>query len=154
MSSPTTDCVVDPSFVSDILFRTEITSNSTFLDLGCGVGNCLIQAALQTGCEANGIELHGPPAALGTSSLPSILSSTTAVLPSHSVSPRAAGKAQVEHYKKRLRLWGVSSGDVTLLQGNFCESAEVRDWIKRANLVLVNNWAFSSECEFLPHPSP
>ncbi|KAG8864286.1 Nucleosomal histone H3-Lys79 methylase [Tulasnella sp. 330] len=105
-------------FISDILFRTEISASSMFVDLGCGVGNCLIQAAMQTGCTANGIELNAPPAALG--------------------------KLQVEQYKKRLKLWGVRSGDVNILEGNFCESSDVRDWLSCADLVLVNNWAFSS----------
>ncbi|KAG9007942.1 Nucleosomal histone H3-Lys79 methylase [Tulasnella sp. JGI-2019a] len=105
-------------FVSDILHRTDIKAESTFVDLGCGVGNCLIQAAVQTGCTANGIELNAPPAALG--------------------------KLQVEQYKKRLKLWGFTAGDVNLLEGDFCESADVRGWLAKADLVLVNNWAFSS----------
>ncbi|KAG8897700.1 Nucleosomal histone H3-Lys79 methylase [Tulasnella sp. 403] len=109
---------LNSGFVSDIAFRTNLRANSTFIDLGCGVGNCLIQAALQVGCTANGIEINPPPAALG--------------------------KLQVEQFQKRLRLWGLNAGPVTFRQGDLTEDLAVREWIAKADVVLVNNYAFSA----------
>ncbi|KAG9048164.1 Nucleosomal histone H3-Lys79 methylase [Tulasnella sp. UAMH 9824] len=108
---------LNASFVSDILFRTDIRANSVFVDLGCGVGNCLIQAALQCGCTSYGIEINENPADLGT--------------------------AQVVQYYKRLQLWGLNAGQVDLVKGDMCNNPAVGEWIRKADVVLVNNWAFS-----------
>lgn len=108
--------------MSDIIFRTNLKANRTFVDLGCGVGNCLLQAALQVGCTANGVEINPPPASLG--------------------------RLQVEQFRKRLRLWGLNAGPVELRQGDFCEEFAVRSWIAKADVVLVNNWAFSAKREY------
>lgn len=112
---------LNASFVSDIVFRTNLRANNTFVDLGCGVGNCLLQVALQVGCTANGIEINPPPANLGA--------------------------LQVAQFRKRLRLWGLNAGSVCLRKGDFCEDLSVREWISKADVVLVNNWAFSAQCE-------
>ncbi|KAG8925772.1 Nucleosomal histone H3-Lys79 methylase [Tulasnella sp. 418] len=105
-------------FMSDIIHRTGLTEGKMFVDLGCGVGNCLIQTALQAGCIANGIEINPPPAALA--------------------------KLQVAEFRKRLKMWGLRSGEVNIREGDFCEDEEVKKWMRQADVVLVNNWAFSS----------
>jgi len=45
------------SFVSRLLSDFRITEKSTFVDIGSGVGNVVLQAALECGCHALGCEL-------------------------------------------------------------------------------------------------
>lgn len=44
-------------------------------------------------------------------------------------------------------MWGLNAGPVTLREGDFTESAEVSEWIRKADVVLVNNYIFSSDRE-------
>jgi len=73
----------------------------------------------RAGCDSYGIELNPPVAALSF--------------------------VQQREFAARLRMWGVTSGSVTLREGDFVESAEVSEWIRKADVVLVNNYIFSSE---------
>ncbi|KDQ19819.1 hypothetical protein BOTBODRAFT_378872 [Botryobasidium botryosum FD-172 SS1] len=119
---PFSDCVygeLNAPFVSDIVYRTGLAPGKNFVDLGCGVGNCLVQASLQSGCNSKGIELQPIPSALGA--------------------------VQLEQYHHRLRMWGLSSGPIELVPGDFCEHESVREWMKTADVVLVNNYAFSAQ---------
>lgn len=45
-------------------------------------------------------------------------------------------------------MWGLNAGPVTLREGDFTESAEVSEWIRKADVVLVNNYIFSSDREY------
>ncbi|KAJ2815758.1 Nucleosomal histone H3-Lys79 methylase, partial [Coemansia sp. 'formosensis'] len=51
-----------PTLVNEFIDRTNITHTSTFVDLGCGIGNVVLQVAAQTGCNASGIEIMKVPA--------------------------------------------------------------------------------------------
>jgi len=106
-----------PRFVHDIFFETELRSDHIFVDLGSGVGNVVLQAALETGCEAWGIEQMANPTRLGA--------------------------AQLAEFEARCKRWGLRPGKVTLLQGNFLGSDEIDKVLKRADVVLVNNQAFT-----------
>jgi [histone H3]-lysine79 N-trimethyltransferase len=42
-------------------------------------------------------------------------------------------------------MWGLSAGPVTLREGDFCDDNEVVAWIRKADVILVNNYIFSSD---------
>ena len=93
--------------------------NKTFVDLGCGVGNCIIQAAGETGCAAIGIEIMDHAAHLGIS--------------------------QVKEFESRMRAWGLSHGPITFHHGDILTLDVVPEIMQRADVVLCNNYAFTAE---------
>jgi len=105
-----------PSFVSDIIKVTGLTSESIFVDLGSGVGNVVLQASLETGCKSYGIELQPTPATVG--------------------------RSQLGEMKRRCRMWGVRMGDVELEEGDMLKSRRVDEMVAKADVVLVNNKVF------------
>ena len=106
-----------PPFSSQIFRDTRLDSSSVFLDLGSGVGNVVLQAALETGCESHGIEVMENPCDLA--------------------------RAQAQEFPARCRLWGLHAGSVSLLKGSFLEDDRVSGILKRADVVLINNQAFN-----------
>lgn len=108
-----------PQFVSNIVSLTGLHSECLFLDLGSGVGNVVLQAALQTGCSAYGIEEREDTAGLA--------------------------KEQLEQLQLRCRMWGVSMGKVELEKGDMTKSRRVDELMSKADVVLVNNYVFSEE---------
>ncbi|KAG2236687.1 hypothetical protein INT48_000684 [Thamnidium elegans] len=52
---------INPILVKDFITKTGVNSKSVFMDLGCGIGNVVLQVAAQTGCEAYGIEIMETP---------------------------------------------------------------------------------------------
>lgn len=106
-----------PRFCSDIFHKTQLNHEMTFVDLGSGVGNVVLQAALEVGCESWGIEMMPNPAQLG--------------------------ELQEKEFPERARLWGINAGKVKLLHGDFTDSSEISKVLKRADVVLVNNQAFT-----------
>ncbi|KAI8983191.1 S-adenosyl-L-methionine-dependent methyltransferase [Trametes punicea] len=105
-----------PTFVSDIIRATGLREGMLFLDLGAGVGNVVLQAALETGCRAYGIEIMPEPAKIG--------------------------RSQLEHFQMRCRMWGVRMGEVELEQGDMLKSEKVDKLVREADVVLVNNKVF------------
>ncbi|TVY42427.1 Histone-lysine N-methyltransferase,H3 lysine-79 specific [Lachnellula subtilissima] len=105
--------------VDRIFDKTKITSDQVFVDLGSGVGNVVLQAALQIGCESWGCEM----------------------------APNACklAKAQKREFKARCRLWGIATGEVHLVADDFTTNRPIQDAMKRADVILVNNEVFSSE---------
>jgi H3 lysine-79-specific histone-lysine N-methyltransferase len=75
---------------------------------------------VRSGCDAYGIEINTPVAALSFK--------------------------QQNEFRARLRMWGLTAGPTTLREGDFVESNEVSEWIRKADVVLVNNYIFSSDC--------
>ena len=110
-----------PSLVSDIIRHTGLHKDSLFLDLGCGVGNVVLQASLQTGCRSFGIEIMPAPAGMA--------------------------KAQLEQLKIRTRMWGVNMGSVELEEGDMLKSERVAKLMSEADVVLINNKVFKESCE-------
>lgn len=106
-----------PGFVSQIFRDTKLAPDSVFLDLGSGVGNVVLQAALEMGCESYGIEMMDNPAKLG--------------------------KLQTAEFPARARLWGLAAGSVELVHGNFLEHPRCSELISKADVVLINNQAFT-----------
>ncbi len=106
-----------PRFMSEIAQLTQLGPGKVFVDLGSGVGNLLIQTSLQTGAEAYGCEMMPIPASLASQ--------------------------QIEEAKRRWAAWGLKGGgEVDAWEGDFGDHAGVREVLKRADVVLVNNYAF------------
>lgn len=105
-----------PRFISQIFAQTGLTRRSVFVDFGSGVGNVVLQAALEIGCEAWGIEKNANPARLGA--------------------------AQLSEFRARTRLWGIKPGQAKLVHGDFCANDEIDRVLSRADVILVNNKAF------------
>lgn len=105
-----------PSFVTTLIKDTGLNADHLFLDLGSGVGNVVLQASLTTGCRSYGIELNPTPAKLA--------------------------RDQLEQFRIRCRMWGLSMGEVELEEGNMLSSPRTDELIKQADVILVNNKAF------------
>lgn len=109
-----------PRFVSRILAEdTKITSKQVFIDLGSGVGNVVLQAALEAGCESWGCEIKTDYCDLA--------------------------EAQQKEFEARCRLWGLKRGEIHLERGDFIANDRIRDALRRADVVVVNNEVFSAE---------
>lgn len=106
-------------FVSDIFEATGLRADQTFVDLGSGVGNVVLQAALEIGCESWGCEMMNNPCDLAD--------------------------LQAEEFPQRASLWGLSVGKVRLLRDDFLDNREIGEVLKRADVVLVNNQAFGAD---------
>lgn len=106
-----------PPFSSQIFRDTGLDSSSVFFDMGSGVGNVVLQAALETGCESHGIEVMANPCDLA--------------------------RAQAEEFPARCRLWGLKAGSVSLQQGDFLKDSRISRILQRADVVLINNQAFN-----------
>ena len=105
------------SFISDIVHITNLQQGKHFLDLGAGVGNVVLQAALQSGCSSTGVEIM----------------------------PKAAEISRSQHaqLEARLRYWGLSMGEVELIEGDF-RVVNLSKQLAKADVVLVNNFAFEA----------
>ncbi|KAK5139411.1 hypothetical protein LTR04_003604 [Oleoguttula sp. CCFEE 6159] len=106
-------------FISAIFAKTGLTHSDTFVDLGSGVGNVVLQAALEIGADAWGCEMMANPCELAD--------------------------AQEAEFGARARLWGVDVGATHLLRGDFLDNRQIGDALKRADVVLVNNQAFNPD---------
>ncbi|KAJ1949100.1 Nucleosomal histone H3-Lys79 methylase, partial [Linderina macrospora] len=107
-----------PMLISEFIERTSITCDSVFADLGCGIGNVVLQVAAQTGCRAAGIEIMKVPA-------------------------RFARRQAVE-FRKRMRQLQFEHGQVDVWRGDFCETPEITRLLPQVDVLLVNNYAFDS----------
>ncbi|KAK4553936.1 Nucleosomal histone H3-Lys79 methylase [Recurvomyces mirabilis] len=108
-----------PRFVTDIFHQTGLNHEQIFVDLGSGVGNVALQAALEIGCESWGIEMLPGPSALA--------------------------ELQAKEFKARTQLWGLNVGSVNLLSGDMTNHSEIPPLLRCADVVLVNNQAFTPE---------
>ncbi|GME44659.1 Histone-lysine n- h3 lysine-79 specific [Neofusicoccum parvum] len=108
-----------PRFVHRIFQETKLKSDQIFVDLGSGVGNVVLQAALEVGCESWGVE-----------SMPN---------------PSFCASLQKREIMQRARLWNISLGKINLLADDFLENQEVGRVLNRADVIVVNNKAFSPE---------
>lgn len=108
-----------PRFMSTIFRETHLKSDQVFVDLGSGVGNCVIQAALEVGCESWGWEFMKNPADLAAS--------------------------QKTEFLARCQLWGLQPGAVHLEWASFLDNEQTTEVLRRADVVLVNNRAFQAD---------
>lgn len=84
-----------PRFISTIFKETRLKSGHVFVDLGSGVGNVVLQAALEIGCESWGCEMM--------------------------------------------------ANACDLVRGDFLQEQSIIDVLKRADVVLINNQAFTPQ---------
>lgn len=108
-----------PPFVSRIFRQTGLNSKSVFVDLGSGVGNCVLQAALEVGCESWGCEIMKTASELA--------------------------QLQKIELEGRLRLYGIKAGAINIRFADFVNNGEIQRVLQTADTVLVNNYAFSPE---------
>lgn len=108
-----------PRFISKIFKDTRMKSDQIFVDLGSGVGNVVLQAALEIGCESWGCEMMDNACDLA--------------------------ELQEKEFKARCRLWGLAAGDIHLERGDFLRSGAIGSMLQRADVVLVNNQAFTPQ---------
>ena len=108
-----------PRFISNIFKETKLKSGHVFVDLGSGVGNVVLQAALEIGCESWGCEMMTNACDLA--------------------------ELQQAEFKARCRLWGIAPGKTHLVRGDFLEQEGITDVLKRADVVLINNQAFTPQ---------
>ncbi|MCJ1288806.1 Nucleosomal histone H3-Lys79 methylase [Xylographa carneopallida] len=109
-----------PRFVSRILKEdTHLNSDQVFVDLGSGVGNVVLQAALEVGCESWGCEMMKNTCDLA--------------------------EQQQTEFEARCRLWGLAPGDIHLERGDFLSNAVIAKILPKADVVLVNNQAFTPQ---------
>lgn len=106
-----------PRFIDQIFVDTSLRSDQVFVDLGSGVGNVVLQAALQIGCEAWGVERMDNPANLAAK--------------------------QVEEFEPRCKRWALNVGKARVLHGDFMETPRINEVLRRADVILVNNQAFT-----------
>lgn len=108
-----------PKLTTKMFKEAGLTSDKVFVDLGSGTGNVVLHAALECGCEAWGCEKMDRPAKLA--------------------------ERQRKEFIARCRMWGVNHGPVNLEHDTFLENRNIADVIKRADVLLVNNFAFEAE---------
>ncbi|ODA82656.1 hypothetical protein RJ55_01164 [Drechmeria coniospora] len=107
-------------FISEILIeKTNMSCDQVFVDLGSGVGNVCLQAALEIGCESWGCEMMENACSMA--------------------------RDQLDEFAARCMLWGVKPGKVRLETGDFRKNSNIHHALKRADVVLVNNKAFTSQ---------
>ncbi|OXG13478.1 histone-lysine N-methyltransferase, H3 lysine-79 specific [Cryptococcus neoformans Ze90-1] len=107
------------AFMSKIIEQTKLGPDSVFVDLGSGVGNCVLQASLQAGSRSYGFEL-----------LP---------VPAH------CARLQVREVQRRWAMWALQGNlDVEVHEGDFRVHKEVGRRLREADVVLVNNEVFPS----------
>ncbi|GAA5899846.1 hypothetical protein JCM6882_005449 [Rhodosporidiobolus microsporus] len=108
-----------PTFLNEIFEKTHLGPGKVFVDLGSGVGNCVVQAALATGAESYGFELMAHASRLA--------------------------RLQLGEAEKRFRMWGLGGGAMKVVEGDFCSHPDVFQVMKKADVVLVNNEVFTSD---------
>ncbi|KAL3417745.1 histone methylation protein DOT1 [Phlyctema vagabunda] len=105
--------------VHQLLAEVELKSDQVFVDLGSGVGNVVLQAALEFGCESWGCEMMQNAYELAN--------------------------AQKKEFQARCRLWGIAPGEVHLESANFLENKPIYEAMKRADVILINNHVFTPQ---------
>jgi [histone H3]-lysine79 N-trimethyltransferase len=109
---------LNPPFVREILqVHGKLKSNQVFIDLGSGVGNVVLQAALEIGCRSYGCEMVENSCNFA--------------------------EAQEKEFKSRCLLWGIAPGRVHIERGDFRTNRKILEVLKQADCILVNNKAFT-----------
>ncbi|KAF9902495.1 Nucleosomal histone H3-Lys79 methylase [Linnemannia zychae] len=107
-----------PILTKEFIQRTKMDETKVFVDLGCGIGNVVLQVALQTGAESYGVEIMDTPAKFA--------------------------KKQAKEFEARTRAFGLHHGAVSMIHGDFLDTPNLAGILARADVVLVNNYAFNS----------
>ncbi|QLQ78323.1 hypothetical protein HG537_0A05700 [Torulaspora globosa] len=110
-----------PNFLSNVYSQCGLNSNSIFMDLGSGVGNCVVQAALEYGCKLSfGCEIMSNASALT--------------------------ELQNEELIKRCKLTGLKFPKLEFsLRKSFINNDRVNELIPQSDVILINNFLFDSD---------
>lgn len=108
-----------PEFVARLFKETFLKSDHVFVDLGSGVANCTLQAALEIGCESWGCEVMKTASTLA--------------------------RRQKLELEERVKMYGFRTGEIHLVATSFVHNDEIQKVIARADVVLVNNYAFDGK---------
>lgn len=110
-----------PNFLSEVFSQCNLKPNCTFMDLGSGVGNCVIQASLEYGLKKS----------FGCEIMPDASELT---------------ELQMVELKERGKLFGFNLSDIEFsLRESFVDNPKVDELIKDCDLLLVNNFLFDSK---------
>lgn len=109
-----------PTFLSEVYAQCGMSSESVFMDLGSGVGNCVVQAALEYGCKLS----------FGCEIMPNASDLT---------------EIQYEELVKRCKLFGLRLCPIEFsLRESFVNNSRVDELIPQCDVILVNNFLFDS----------
>ncbi|EJS42150.1 dot1p [Saccharomyces arboricola H-6] len=110
-----------PNFLSDVYQKCGLKKGDTFMDLGSGVGNCVVQAALEYGCGLSfGCEIMEDASDLTL--------------------------LQYQELTKRCKLFGMRLNNVEFsLKKSFVDNKRVNELVPQCDVILVNNFLFDEE---------
>lgn len=110
-----------PNFLSKVYSQCCLSSDSIFMDLGSGVGNCVVQAALEYGCKLSfGCEIMSGASALT--------------------------ELQNDELVKRCKLAGLKLSPLEFsLRKSFVNNDRVTELIPQSDVILINNFLFDNE---------
>jgi SAM-dependent methyltransferase len=109
-----------PKFLSQVFDQVGLNSKSKFLDLGSGVGNVTIQAALEYGCESYGCEVMQNCSELGD--------------------------LQLTEFEQRCKIFGLNPGVCKFFhRQSFLDNPEVKSVIDQCDVILCNNFLFTPD---------
>lgn len=109
-----------PNFLHQVYKDCNLNHKSTFIDLGSGVGNCVIQAALEFGSKSYGVEIVENASRLAD--------------------------LQLDEFNSRCKIFGLNPGLVKLF-GNqsFANNPPVKEVVDQCDVILVNNYLFDTQ---------
>ncbi|KAI8912028.1 histone methylation protein DOT1-domain-containing protein [Powellomyces hirtus] len=110
---------VKHNFVNTIIQEAKIRPHHIFVDMGSGIANVVLQVAAQCLCYSYGIEVMDIPAELAVK--------------------------QKKEFVSRMRYYAKPCGRIKLRHGDFLEDPNITEVIKSADVIFVNNYAFSAE---------
>ncbi|KAJ3158884.1 Nucleosomal histone H3-Lys79 methylase [Geranomyces michiganensis] len=110
---------VKHNFVNTIIKEARIQPHHIFLDMGSGIANVVLQVAAQCLCYSYGIEVMDIPAKLAVQ--------------------------QRKEFISRMRYYAKPCGRIKLKHADFLEDPSFPEVIKSADVIFVNNYAFSAE---------
>lgn len=109
-----------PKFLTTVYKECGLDHKKIFIDLGSGVGNCVIQAALEFGCESYGVEIVENASRLAD--------------------------VQLVEFQNRCRVFGFNPGHVKLFgHQSFVDNPPVQEVIDKCDVMLVNNYLFDAK---------
>lgn len=109
-----------PDFLTSVYRRCGLSSDSVFMDLGSGVGNCVIQAALEFGCKLS----------FGCEIMDSASDMT---------------ELQLKELENRCNYWGINLPKIEFsLRESFVNNYRVNELIPKCDVILINNFIFDA----------
>ncbi|CAR24792.1 histone methyltransferase DOT1 [Lachancea thermotolerans CBS 6340] len=110
-----------PNFLTAAYAQCGLKPGDIFMDLGSGVGNCVLQAALEFGCSLS----------FGCELMPSASDLTT---------------TQESELQRRCRLWGLKLCPTQFsLRTSFVNNSTVDELLPKCDVLLINNFIFDAK---------